>query len=238
MKTEAEQLWAEGPAFFQAEHARLTTDTVLLADFARVRGRVCGADLGCASGALMLMLLWREQGAHMTGFELNPEAASLAEKNMQLNGLEGRSKIRGGDFRETVKQCRSGSFDFVISNPPYFEPDRGLIPPEENRAAARTEQSCSLAEVCEAAARLCRSGGCVFFCYRPEGLNRLLREMSARRLEPKRIRFVHHRQGKEAGLVLAEGRKNGNPGLKVEAPLILFTEDGQETAEYQRIYHR
>jgi tRNA1(Val) A37 N6-methylase TrmN6 len=57
-------------------------------------------------------------------------------------------------------------------------------------------------------------------------------------LEPKRLRFVHHRQDKDSGLVLVEGRKNGNPGLKVEAPLVLSDAEGRETAEYRRIYHR
>ena len=39
-------------------------------------------------------------------------------------------------------------------------------------------------------------------------------------------------------LVLLEGRKDGKPGLKAEAPLILFDEQRMETEEYRRIYHR
>ena len=78
----------------------------------------------------------------------------------------------------------------------------------------------------------------MFFSYRPDGLNRLLAEMTQARLEPKRLRVVHHRQEKDAGLVLVEGRKDGNSGLAVEAPLVLSLTDGQETAEYRRIYHR
>ena len=78
----------------------------------------------------------------------------------------------------------------------------------------------------------------MFFSYRPEGLNRLLAEMTGARLEPKRLRFVHHRRDKESSLVLVEGRKDGNPGLKAEAPLILYTDQGEESEEYRRIYHR
>ena len=52
-----ERLWPGGPVFRQAAHFRLGTDAVLLADFIRPDGRRRGIDLGCASGALMLLLL-------------------------------------------------------------------------------------------------------------------------------------------------------------------------------------
>lgn len=233
-----EKMWKDGPLFYQTDFARLTTDTVLLADFAQVSGMKRGADLGCASGALMLLLLWREPQLSMTGLEISQNASVLARENMLLNGLDGRSDLVCGDFRLTVRDLAAGGYDFVISNPPYFEPGRGVLAPENSRAAARAELSCSLEDVCSAAARLCRSGGKVFFSYRTDGLNRLMAEMTKARLEPKRLRFVHYRQEKEASLILVEGRKDGNPGLKVDAPLILSSADGQETDEYRRIYHR
>ena len=237
MQTQPEVLWPGGPVFYQAEYARLTTDTVLLADFAAVQGRQKGADLGCASGALMLLLLWREQGLHMTGLELNPDAAALAVENLRQNGLFSRGSILCGDMRQTVQNLRNGSFDFVISNPPYYEPSRGPCPDHPERASARTELGCSLDGVCRVASRLCRSGGKVFLSYRAEGLTRLLETMSRSHLEPKRLRFVHHSPDKAASLVLAEGRKDGNPGLVTEAPLLLHTADGNETGEYRKILH-
>ena len=88
-----EKMWEDGPLFYQTDYARLTTDTVLLADFAQVSGMKCGADLGCASGALMLLLLWREPQLSMTGFEISQNAAALARENVLLNGLDGRSDL-------------------------------------------------------------------------------------------------------------------------------------------------
>ncbi len=237
-QTAPERLWQGGPLLYQAGELRLTTDAVLLGDFVRVKKNARGADLGCASGVLMLLTLWREPGLHMTGLELSAEAVRLAETNMSVNGFADRAELICGDLRETARKLESGSFDFVLSNPPYFTPGSGAVSPESGRASARAELSCCLEDICAAASHLCRSGGSVFFCYRPDGMNRLLSSMASARLEPKRLRFVHHRPGKEAGLLLAEGRKNGRPGLKVEPPLILFTEDGLETEEYCRIYHR
>ena len=238
MNLEMERLWQGGPFFAQDDQIRLTTDTVLLADFAQSSAGRSGVDLGCASGALMLLLLWKTPALTMTGMELTDRAAALAKENMERNGFSDRAVILPGDFRHTVKNVQAGSFDFVISNPPYFERERGLQSPHPDRASARAELNCSLEDVCAAAVRLCRSGGRVFLCYRPDGLNRLMQTMTSCRLEPKRLRFVYHCPGKEAMLVLLEGRKDGKPGLKAETPLILFDEQGMETEEYRRIYHR
>ena len=240
MQTEskAERLWDGGPLFLQAESAKLTTDTVLLADFAAIRRGERGLDLGCASGALMLLLLWREESLRMTGVELQAEAARTAEENLFLNGLGDRGKILCGDLRKEHPVLSAGGFDFVIMNPPYFTAANGLLPPDEGRAAARGETRCTLEELCDRAAKLCKSGGRAFLSYRPERLNELMRQCSSVRLEPKRLRLVHHRPSAEASIVLLEARKDGKPGLRIDPPLILHDEKGNETEEYQRIYHR
>ena len=232
------RLWPGGPLFQDAAPMRVTTDSVLLADFAAVRGGEKGADLGCGSGLLMVLLLRRESGLQMTGFEIQPEALRLAEENLRINGLLERAELVCGDLRETVKRLPNGGFDFVISNPPYFLPESGRMPPDGARETARWETALKLPELCAAASRLCRSGGRIFLCHRPERLVSLLQEMRAHHLEPKRIRFVHHDLHAPASLLLLEGRKDGKPGLSVEAPFLIRGEDGAETEEYRRICHR
>ena len=53
------ELWQGGPRFAQAEHFKLGTDCVLLADFVNTASARRGIDLGCASGAISLLLLAR-----------------------------------------------------------------------------------------------------------------------------------------------------------------------------------
>ena len=205
------------------------TDSILLADFAVVHSGEKGADLGCASGLLMLMLLWREKELCMTGLELLPEAVQLAEENLRANGLQERAELVCGDLRETAGKLPNGGFDFIISNPPYYT--------TEARSGARGEKTLRLPELCRAASRLCRSGGRVFFCYRAERLVSLLQEMREQHLEPKRIRFVQHDAASPASLLLIEGRKDGKPGLHAEPVFLIRGEDGKETEEYRRICH-
>ncbi|MCR5137956.1 MAG: methyltransferase [Oscillospiraceae bacterium] len=237
--TETERLWPDGPLFRQAEHMKLTTDALLLADFTGAgakNGR--GADLGCASGIVMLLMMQREQRIRMTGFELLPEAAGAARENLRLNGMEGRGSIVSGDLRETVRQFPTGSFDFVVFNPPYYRLGRGALPPEPGRALARSEIETGLEDFCRAVAYLCRSGGRVYCCSKPERLAELSAVLQQNRMEPKRLRFVHSRPDRGANLLLLEAGRDGQPGLAVEAPLFLTDGCGGESEEYRRICHR
>lgn len=235
---QAQELWPGGPFFQQSEHFRLSTDSVLLADFVQPRSASEGIDLGCGSGILSLLLAQRCANLRMTGLELLPEAAAAARENAAINGLGERMTVVEGDIRQHRTLFRAGSFDLAVSNPPYFPADRGAVSPREDRALARAEGGCSLEELCAAAACLLRSGGSFFLVHRPERLSELCACLSAHGLEPKRLRLVCHRTENAPSLVLLEARRGGKPGLRIEPLLFLCGPDGAESEEYRRIYHR
>jgi tRNA1(Val) A37 N6-methylase TrmN6 len=231
-------LWDNGPLFAQAPHFSIGTDCVLLADFVNLSSARKGIDLGCASGAIALLLLCRSEKLHMTGLELVPEAADLALENMGINNLTDRSRILCGDIRSHRQLFKTGSFDLVVANPPYFPVERGYLSPDEHRRNARGETQCTLEDICTAAAFLCRTGGSFCLVHKPERLSELLCTMTACGLEPKRLRLVCHQSGSAPNLVLVEGRRGGKPGLSILPDLILRNPDGTETDEVCRIYHR
>ncbi len=232
------ELWPGGPLFAQAEHFKLGTDCVLLADFANTAGRKRGIDLGCASGAIALLLLQKSQTIHITGLEINPKAASLAEENMKINSLSERSGIITGDIRKCRELFKTGSFDLVVSNPPYFPVGSGKLSPDKERAAARGETECNLLDICTAAAYLLPTGGSFCLVHKPERLSEACCTMSGVGIEPKRLRMVSYKAESAPNLILIEGRRGGKPGLKIEPPLILTNSDGTESEEFKRIYHR
>jgi tRNA1Val (adenine37-N6)-methyltransferase len=232
------ELWPGGPVFAQAKNQRLSTDSVLLADFVPLRPARRGIDLGCASGVVALLLLAREPTLDMTGLELDEDAAALARANWERNGLGARARVVTGDIRAHRELFRPGSFDFVAANPPYFPVGSGVLSPDPARAAARSETTCTLDELCRAAAWLLPAGGSFCVVHKPERLSELFCTMTAHSLEPKRLRLVSSRCGSPPSLVLVEGRRGGRPGLRIEAPLLLTGPDGRESAELRRICHR
>lgn len=232
------ELWTGGPRFAQAEHFKLGTDCIVLSDFVNTAGAKKGIDLGCASGAIAMFLLCKSPKLHMTGLELQNNAVELAKDNMRINGFEERSEMLCGDIRCYKELFKSGSFDIVVSNPPYFPVGTGPVSPSKARAAARGETDCTLDDICRAAAFLCRSGGSFSIVHKPERLSEAMCTMSKYSLEPKRLRMVCHRAESAPGLVLIEARRDGKPGLKIEPSLILRDENDKETEEAKRIYHR
>ena len=210
---------------------RLSTDSVACAWFARFPSGARLADLGCGSGAISLMLLASNPTLDITGIELQPDAAAAARNNARENPLPFR--VLEGDLRQIRTLLPAG----VISNPPYFPVGSGK-PALGPLAQARSEETCTLAQLADAAAWLLRWDGSFVLVHRPERLADLIWELRSRRLEPKRIRFVRHRPDSPVSLVLLDARKGGRPGLVYEPDLILWHADGSETEEYRNMYHR
>src|SRR5262249_12162605 len=122
-------------------------DALLLVDFA-AKGRPRRIlDLGCGSGVVAVALLAADPAASAVGLELQPGLAELARRNGVENGLGARLRIVEGDLRDPDDL---GEFDAVVCNPPFF---RGRTAPAPERALARHEIACSLADVAAAARR-------------------------------------------------------------------------------------
>lgn len=217
---------------------RLSTDSMVLADFCRPAEQDRVLDLGCGCGALSFLLLGAHPKLRVTGVELQSAAALQAQENAAQNGLCDRFTVVCGDLRQPHEAIAAGSFDCVVSNPPYYPPQSGYGSEEPTLRLARSEEACSLPELCAAAARALRWGGRFFLVHKPERLIDLAVCLRQARLEPKRVRFVRHRAQSDLSLVLLEARLGGKPGLAYEPDLVLYDEDGRESAAYRRIYHQ
>ncbi len=195
------------------------TDALLLADFAEARPheRVC--DLGTGCGILPLLLHLTSPAPLVDAVELNPEAAALARKNVEQNGLQNHITVYEADWRSLP--LKVGAYDRVLCNPPYFPADSGKTSPDPARRLARQEQGDTLNDVAAAASRLLKNGGHAVFCHRPERLADLFTALRAHRLEPKRLRFVHARENRPPCLLLCDAVRDAKPSLRVLPPLIL-----------------
>ncbi|MFV1457908.1 hypothetical protein VJ282_35690, partial [Bacillus mycoides] len=73
---------------------------------------------------------------------------------------------------------------------------------------------CTLEDVVSASSQLVKQGGKVAFVHRPGRLLDIITLMRKYKIEPKRVRFVYPKIGKEANTLLIEGIKDGNADLK------------------------
>lgn len=234
-----DELWRGGPRFMQTQECfKLSTDSVLLADFANSdHVRYC-LDLGSGSGVLTVLLAAKNPEAKLTGVEIQTDFAKLSRMNLAENEMDGRACILTADLRDYRDLFTAGSFDLVVTNPPYFADNSGYTAPDEHRAVSRDERFCTLADVCSAAKWALRWGGIFAMVHRPERLSEIFCAMTEAGIEPKRLRFVNHSKDRTPSLVLVEGRRGGNRGLFVDKPLILTEADGADSLEVRKIYHR
>lgn len=204
---------------------RFSLDAVLLAHFAAVRRGARAADLGTGTGAVGLFLLSRGAAA-VTGVELNPRIAGMAERTAALNGLSDRLQVICADVNQIREHCSAGAFDLVTANPPYRPASAGRISPAAGVAMARHETTAGLREFLQAAAFLLRHRGRLAMIHLPERLTDIFIEMRNAGLEPKRLRFVHPFSDREPRMVLIESVKGARASLSVLPPLVVYQSDG------------
>jgi tRNA1Val (adenine37-N6)-methyltransferase len=210
---------------------RFAVDSLLLACFARVKRRARAADLGCGCGVAGLGLLVRAPGAGMrlTGLDADAAMVAAAQENAVRLGLAGHfTAVRAdvGRIREEGAPWAE-SCDLAVCNPPYRELGRGRPSPKGDAMnAARFESGAGLAGFIRAGGFVLKTGGALCLVGLAERLPETLSLLGEARLAPKRLRLVHGRLDAPAKIVLVEAVKNAGPGLKAEAPLILY-EKGQ-----------
>lgn len=213
-------------------------DAVLLARFAYLpiqKGNII--DL-CTGNGVVPLLISNKTKAQITGVEIQERLYNMAVRSIECNGLEDRLHMIHGDLKDMPDELGRGTFDALTCNPPYFlTPDENIRNNNEHLAIARHEIYCTLDDVVRVSSQLLRQGGKAAFVHRPDRLMDILTLMRQYRLEPKRIRFVYPKAGKEANTILVEGLKQGAPGLKVLPPLFVYNEEGEYTEEVREILY-
>lgn len=202
---------------------RFTLDAVLLADFALAGGaprRV--VDLGAGSGVVGLAVATRTPLDALALVELQPGLASLARRNARLNGVE-VAQVVEADLRQLPDDIPSGDWDLVLSNPPWFELGRYRLNPHSEKAIARHEIECTLADVADAACRSMSPDGRVAVVLPAHRLSDAFTAFASAELHPSRIRFVHPHSEEPANTFLLEAVR-AKRELVVEPPLVLVAE--------------
>ncbi len=211
------------------------TDAILLADFAAPKKTDTAVDL-CTGCGIIPMLWAKNQSVNKAyGVEIQPAAVELFSKTITDNKVEDSIFATHADLKELKGKLPFGEFDLVTCNPPYKAPGAGIKNTDPAVIIARHEVACTLEDVIASASKLLRFSGRLCLCHRPERIADIICLMRQYKIEPKRLRLVAKQAGKEAWLVLVEGRLGGKSGMRTEPTL--YVEDGDDfSKEMKKIY--
>lgn len=212
------------------------TDAVLLSAFANCKKSSTGAELGTGCGIVSILLAYHKNPAYIHAFEIQPEYAELAQKNVAMCGYGEKINVICDNLKNFASHGVDG-LDFVFSNPPYMKNNSGKLNENEKKLISRHEIHCDINDVCAAASGMLKNGGDFFVVFRPDRMSDLIYALKNNRLEPKELLLVQSHVGKEPNLFLLKAKKDClDGGLKVRKPLILYTKNAEMTAELEYIY--
>ncbi|WP_300673642.1 methyltransferase [Soonwooa sp.] len=97
---------------------RVGTDAVLLGSLANPEDAKSALEVGSGTGIVSLMLAQRFFGLNILAIDINESAVDLTNQNFIESPFSARLKVSQSDFKSFESEEK---FDFIFSNPPYFE---------------------------------------------------------------------------------------------------------------------
>lgn len=214
-------------------------DSVLLPNFVTINKKhKLIMDIGCGNAPIPLILSTRTN-AKIIGVEIQKEAFELANLSVKENNLQNQIEIINADINDIYRNIESDTFDVITCNPPYFKYNESSnLNDSQFKVIARHEIKLDIPKLLNVCKKLLKNNGIVAIVHRPERFVEIVEEMKKNNIEPKRVQFVYPGKDKEANIMLIEGVKNGNPGLKIMKPLISHESNGEYTNEIKSFFEK
>ncbi len=215
---------------------RFGIDAVILSDFCNIKKGERVLDMGTGTGIIPILLAAKSKGEHFTGIEIQKKYVTVARESVRLNKLEDRIDILNGDICNAADIIKKENINTIVCNPPYMIAQHGLRNDTDEKFIARHEVFCKFEDIAREASKILSPKGRICIIHRPFRLAELFQTLKQYKLEPKRMRLVHSFLDKEPQMVMIEAFKDGNSGIKIERPLIIYSENGKYTKEIEDIY--
>jgi tRNA1(Val) A37 N6-methylase TrmN6 len=212
---------------------RAGMDAALLAAACDLAPGERALEAGCGAGAVLFQASARAPEAHLTGVERDAEALALAERNVALNGAEGRVTVRLGDIGRGFAAhgfLAPGEtpFDLAFANPPFFDDANALRGPAPEKRAAWIADT-GLDAWTRFLLKAVREGGRIVMIHRAERLFDLIALLGGQ-AGSFQVRPVHPFADQPAKRVLVRAVKTGKAPLVLLPPLVLHDRSGAKHA--------
>ena len=222
----------------RSDYFNFSIDSLLISEFVNIQKNTKKIlDLGTGNAAIPLFLS-KKTSAKIYGIEIQEISYNLALRNININSLNEQIYIIYDNMKNYSKYFNSGSFDIIISNPPFFKinENTNFLNELKQLSIARHEVEINLEELIKIASELVKDRGYFYLVHRADRLSEILNNLLNYRFEAKKIKFCYTTKYKNAKIVLIEAIKNGKSGLTILPPLIINKENGEYTDEILKMF--
>ncbi|MEL7466366.1 MAG: methyltransferase [Pseudomonadota bacterium] len=197
---------------------RAGTDAVFLAAAVDARPGDRVLDVGCGAGAAAACLSARLVGLEVHGLEAQPDYADLARRNLP------GATVWAGDLFAPPAALKEVVFDWVMTNPPFFDPT-DLRSPDMGRDRARREDS-DAADWIAACLKRVRSGGRIAVIHQAEKTPAILNGLAG--AGDIAVLPLQSRAGREAKRVIVTAKKGAKGPFRLLPPLTIHKGERHE----------
>lgn len=204
-------------------------DSILLANFAKMKKNTSLIDIGAGSGILSLASMAYYDLDKVYSIEIQEEKARLLEENLALNSISNIEVIN-----KDLNKCefKENYIDYIITNPPYYKKDHNIANKDYEFLVSRQEIAMTLEDIFDFSAKVLKDKGKLYLIHKPERLVDLIKLTSSLKL--KKVKFVQSHIKSKPVFILCEFVKNAREGLKFEDTLVIY-EDGKYSKEVNEI---
>ncbi|MBP3634867.1 MAG: tRNA1(Val) (adenine(37)-N6)-methyltransferase [Bacilli bacterium] len=212
-------------------------DSVLLSNFVSINKTTKNIMDFCTGNAPIPLILSTKTNSNIIGVELQKEVYELAKKSVEINNLQNRIQILNMNIKDLPKYYETDTFDVITCNPPFFKVNSdSKFNKNDIKTVARHEIELNLGDIFSIARKLLKNNGVISIVHRPDRLIEIIETMRKNNIEPKKVRFVYPKIHSDCNIILIEGSKNGNPGLKILPPLYVHDNDGKYLEEIEEMF--
>lgn len=215
---------------------RASIDAVILSSLVNADNLKPGdmlLDVGSGTGAVSLCLAHRlkEKEVKITGLDIQKELVLLSNQSAVVNGFADFLHYECLDIRAKT-MLSPGSFNLVITNPPYSDHD--MPSPNKSKQLAHNHENFDLTGWLTFCSKMLKPKGELLLINRAEALNEILAALH-NKAGAIRILPIYSKQNQSAKRIAVIAKKGSRSITQILPPLYMHNEDSTYTAAAQRI---
>jgi tRNA1(Val) A37 N6-methylase TrmN6 len=192
-------------------------------------------DVGTGVGTVAFVFAYRLKGSAIYGIDIQEPliACALNASLLNENVLNSKTHFLNINLDQSCLHFGYGSFDAIVTNPPYTSQNKGILP-EECTKKLSNHETLPLNEWLDFIHKLLKPRGTLCLIHQTSRMVDIISFLHSKNYAIE-IYPLWPKEGRESKRILVKAKKGYKVPLKLLQGLVLHEEDGQYTPKTKRI---